>query len=1186
MESPEGSLLQPLILPSVQLAQDMEGVIQHLVIRLDYTMFDKAFTSMMDFDLAGRGTIPQEHLEMLQLIVYLCQHPALCRRFDFEQGPEGGSTEEADAWKDTSKRFEFCKARAARHLDEYQPPIDGTNGVDRVRCITECQMDTGKEKVVGINFHFLVFDPEWDWGHGFAIALELFKGHKAESLKRLAQEYAKRGRDVIVCDSGFIPEQCHRNMCDPCIYWSHCNTYLQQGFATVPWCSLQEDWVMDPACPYNPTNVFSLENMERLSARVQETRDQPDGEWAIHVNDEQAHAINYEADDDDDIFGGVGGTLTVRWPMPEHCRMFPLQMLISVHVIPLLRLPTPCHPQDSAEYDLHNPSHMSKLLRAVFRQAAGGVRPPQRDVFYKIRNSSCDPSTLRSTIDRIVDDVTIAPEDLLDKTRSRFLSLRLQSIVEIESCLTNPEQLPYYEQCMHLWLKDWVNVHNDRLRMVLDEEDYAMTGVRMTRPEEFRTIMRPEATAFGNFVQELYTGMDDLLRIATTHSTLALMFFARHAGCRSFSTDEDASGGLHIMLRGNGDVGKSFMLDMVKRCSMPETVIESVYQSESADLVEDHVGNASRDKKRGRHMGELNSKYICGYNNDSTGNTTTKELLESGKTEFQRATVIESMDPGKPNKLGKVYGKNEVDGYTMAATNDAFETTVAKCGGSLEAMLTRWVNRGVAVFDRPGKGLSERSSERVPQHERARYGWFVRELQVQQYWCNVVEIGHQCFHLEIECSVAEVVCTKLIDFLKQRGSTNGKGSRDKSRVLKLCREITKCFAVHRVFNDPESPLFEKEFTTSQLYLETFYTAVAPKLVCTHEIAYFAFGLLLDQFQTPPKELNCVILALLCNSNKARMPRDRLNWESEKGDIKFKFDDRNQQVDYNYFEFTGDGVKALAKVAADGSGAFGAQVSEANAAKYIRGMLNINNIQFYQRSGPGLRDINLAHKRTMAVMQRSTAGDGKWWFSVEAARYFASYDHHAISHYGNYATVFDDAIRSTFDCYTPEETLITGLTYVDEFCPHVLQTIVAKAVDSDEEEGDVITKARLGNGDIFYTRESPAQYHSGTHLTSLFMCDLEEGESVQTCLEASGNEHLSYEGLMGRWETYVMENPELVSAEDYVETQKAIASKLADDIKRRANQKRDHLNTAFMQANSPSRLRPPSMKRRRMAQGNG
>ena len=1164
--------LQPLILPKAPLPPNGRfKPHSHIVWHADTQRFNKGAISF--FDYAYTDSISRNSLELLQMICYLVQHPAMCRAFD--NGGAGENSAEQDAWEDPSMRFELCKARESRELPLY---LDGEPVQARIQCVSECLMDQSHEKMVGVRMHFLCFDPEWDWGVGFALAVELFRGRKREVEAKAAEAMARNGRPLSLTYSAtFNPEMCHRLICAPQLYWAACLTYLQVGHTDTPtsWAQLQSNpnWMMDITNDMHPLEVFSIENACRLAQRHKENNGL--GEYALRINAVQGTAINYES-------GGMamGDVGVIVMPITLRCRLFPMAEVISTNVMPRLRLPTPCHPPDPAGFNHLKSSDLVRMLQAVWKQCAGGVKPVMLDVFGKIRKEAVSEAQMAKAIEVIVRDETIDDDCLLGAIRGRFMALRLKSIVDISCSLLNPEELPFFEQNMYGWYERRIRHKRESAMMLAVDDDDDMAenqGIQFTVPEKYRRILRPEMTCFGNYMQELYSNMDELLGAATCHSTLSLLLVARHSGTRCFTSGADsAKGGLHVLLRGDGDVGKSWILDKLKMLSIEGSTADHGYSSKCAGLTDDTVGHSARAKKQGRIHNEMQWEVLNGFGNDKTGNTATKNALEEGVADIQRATMKEDESGGQICVLLKTH--LELNGYTFGATNESADSAKTQ-GNDLRAVLSRFHSVAVGQPPRPGMDSASRSSEELSTDDKIKKEWYVDSLRAEQFWCNIIEIGHYCFNLRIDTRVGDIVVSQMIEFFKKRGNQIT-GSRDKKRVIKCCRCLAMMYAQFLVFNDPSSPLFEHEFTLESLQLDVFYKEVAPRLVVTHEIAVFAFGLMLDAFQAPSDQLRSVLLALLVE--KAKMPVDRFVWPAEQGAIKFKYNDRDGTTDYDYFEITGcSSLGEIAKVAAAGSGAYGFDVSAANAEKYLEGLNGHNSIGFFKRNGPGINDINIVAKSNLPILIRVPGAEGKWHFSVEAAKYFTCFSTTTKENYGDYSNLYHEAVKSTFDSFTPVQTWATGLTRVNEHCPQVLAVVEAVPVPQTES-GSKLTTGRSSVGLVTYSREHPTAYVMASHAASLHLCDLDSGRAVLGQLDEQGCHHLTFEGATEAWETYKDENPDLISEKDFVETKITAAQQLAQQVALRSGSRRHRIwDDGYVNEQSPSRGRISSLKRRRL-----
>ena len=344
-------------------------------------------------------------------------------------------------------------------------------------------------------------------------------------------------------------------------------------------------------------------------------------------------------------------------------------------------------------------------------------------------------------------------------------------------------------------------------------------------------------------------------RVANAHSQINLCIVARQ---NAF----EYRYGMHvnIMLRGIEETSKSFVINMVQKLSIQNTVLTEQGKTGAAD----RSGTNTNGYCIGWH--ELNWSEVNGKNGEKTGNAEFKDTTCSGMYVLREFVWLEGHSSKTSKKRGMKITVSSAIRVYIIATNESFPAALS----SVQSRFLDIVMHRLEFTD--GVGIQNASDIHNIIHgdspeEKTRIKKIQEEYHRENYLIYLTETMIKMhllpnITLDIFAIYAELFFEKLAEYGKVMSI------RAKQRVAMLARTLTIIHAIEKVFYSELSIIRRIEETGKPWDFELMWY-IAPFLYCNGITAIMAMVMMSDSFlEEEDDRILHALAATYCNGYMA------------------------------------------------------------------------------------------------------------------------------------------------------------------------------------------------------------------------------------------------------------------------------------------------------------------------------
>ncbi len=518
-------------------------------------------------------------------------------------------------------------------------------------------------------------------------------------------------------------------------------------------------------------------------------------------------------------------------------------------------------------------------------------------------------------------------------------------------------------------------------------------------------------SSFGNFVARQMYEIELNVGVGVWHK---LIFMVMLISLAQSDVDHESLR-LHLIMYGPKASGKSFVLEMAAKLSVPDSVDVVNVQTKRANTTSQVVSG------RMVLIDELH-ELVTERGDSGVGAADVKTMLSCGKVKTQQCHVGED-------------GEREMQETESLIKRSFISCTNIPLSFLPETVADRWHRVPVPYVEREGYDVElasrqiERSEDRTKSFELFRRDWHWRQVLADRLWAIIT--SGVCPRPDI--TLVDELMSEIFTRLKVNSGINVE-TRNRARIKLMATNIVVCYAIEKVFFSgdvipPGTP-----------YQEIQLLKCIPYLTATREMAYMALTMMDSSVSDPC--LPIIIKAI--SKAMADMSADE----------KFITDGATGKTDYNYYciSVTGsmvgmDMMPALtAKINAMVTMHMGAKLSDEIVGDIIKWMLLQTVVAKECHAPLATAAAPAAAATTSALMRRiATAKQQK-----TGTKYGLLISRHFIEDIAaNASSSLHRAIQDTFDDSMKEnQVFITGLTYgaghptkhIGHTFPFLMQTI--------------------------------------------------------------------------------------------------------------------------------------------------
>lgn len=355
-----------------------------------------------------------------------------------------------------------------------------------------------------------------------------------------------------------------------------------------------------------------------------------------------------------------------------------------------------------------------------------------------------------------------------------------------------------------------------------------MRWAHVRNPPDYKNFRKFDhsLSIFANRVIKIMEEAEQYYLISTAHREFYQVMHARYDAYR-----RDMGLHLNIFQTGEGATSKSFIFDLMKRASIPNTIDQLTYETAKANAV-DGNRNDTITVCHEAPPGMFRTGKM--KNMDNGMEAAFKERLTSNHVSCKTFYLDEAT-----GKRSQRITKSECIGVWMGATNDDPDDVE-------EALKTRFYWGNFEKVKRPGKDIDDciNGERSLSRGDRLRREAINLEWQEEQYRVYLVE-------KMIWCGILKDVEMDAFYIIKQRFKKEYHGesvrevdTRDWQRIAIFARIQAICTALATVFQIEGGQYYGLPFDEEQLL------AVEPYLVVTQEMVYFTLTMMDSQFVHP------------------------------------------------------------------------------------------------------------------------------------------------------------------------------------------------------------------------------------------------------------------------------------------------------------------------------------------------
>lgn len=493
-------------------------------------------------------------------------------------------------------------------------------------------------------------------------------------------------------------------------------------------------------------------------------------------------------------------------------------------------------------------------------------------------------------------------------------------------------------------------------------------------------------TIFGNMVSLMYYKIDQLLRNHFHHEEQFLLLMSSLL-MYTFNTDELR---LHIVISGPSQAGKSFLIDMLERLSVPGLCKEYAQGSEKAHTTESNWN---------MHLiiADEGPKDILQRDSDNgaTGVSTVKTMMTSGHLLVHRAFVDE-----KTKKIVTNETACERRCLFFIVMNPAFKMMS-------ESIQSRVYKHHLPLINIKNEAIQEGRALNLDDFNAFRWTHQIRQ-SLASFVCILCDIDLVPYiNMDIPIMFSNKISTRL-----EKVHNIVLDIRDWQRIFTFCKAMVLFYALELNF-------FTKPSTREFDILHLFETQ--PNLYCTKEIFWYSLGHFQNSIQSPYLSVVMNGFRLASNQGQANAaPVYEMIMDHSKGG-------KVPNEDYYFLEVTiVDRKRPISNL-------IGEIISNA-----------LGDSHFVKLSAEMIEDIILPNCEKVMVER------GRRYYKMQfvntmhksGLRVSKVFYNEVMKHISK--DILDDLVEFTMDAYTPNYDYILGTTdRMKKKSPYQLRTVTSR-----------------------------------------------------------------------------------------------------------------------------------------------